>query len=173
VGFVTPSGYTLGVFDDVIITDDDGTAMTTPLAECMLTPLRPSGDVGGGTLTASTSPGVTTKWTCIDEDPASTSDYAYATAAGQGDYYDLDDPTSTPSSVHFLSVTAEATRSGTIANARMQIDSGGTTAESADLPLPASPSYAIVQNVWLTDPHTTSAWDSDGVNALKAGIKFT
>ena len=56
---------------------------------------------------------------------------------------------------------------------RAQIDSGGTIVDNGtDIALTQN-TYQTFQNIWETDPNTSAAWTSSGVNAAEFGVKLT
>lgn len=157
------SGSTLsyGYFDNIILDDADWIGKTY---------IQGLAVTGAGTTTQFT-PSAGANYACVDEIPVSTTDYISTNTNDHLDTYALANLTGTLGLIKSVSVNAYAIKEGsaTPQNLKLAMLSGSTTDLSAGKAIPTS--YAVLSNIWETDPDTSSAWDESGVNALEVGVK--
>jgi len=158
--------------DDVIVTDDDGGAMTTPLTEAYGFPIVPDGTISGNLTGVPPWVPTTDRYKNIDELPASQTDYNLAAAANDEDLYSLTAPAS-GATIHAVTVWAEAGRDGTITQAAIHTVSGASDTYGTAVTLPAAPSYGVISRVHTRNPDGDVAWTNASIAALQVGLKFT
>jgi len=155
--------------DDVIVTDSTTGRVVEHVAPVMVVDGVSSGNLTGVPVTGAN------RYQNVDEGGAngatSQTDYNQAVAVNDEDIYTLSDPP-TPTSVLCAVFWAEAARSGGITQAEIRVESGATTVSGPVEVLPAS-DYEANFYIRETDPDTAAAWTAAGLNAAKAGIKFT
>lgn len=168
-GFFGFNGIT-GYVDDLLITDDDGGAMTTPLAEAFGYPIFPDAVISGN-LTGVPIVGAN-RYQNIDEQPASQTDYNLAVAVNDEDLYSLTTP-ATPTTVYAVAIWAEAARDGAITQGSIRTVSGASDTYGTAYVLPAAPSYGTFPRVHARNPDGDVAWTLASITALQVGLKFT
>lgn len=111
-------------------------------------------------------------WQAVAKNSPDITSYTYATAVGQ--LQDFVVPVSTAPLSNVFSVLAKvyAQKSGSGAGtARVGLTSGGTTGESADIPL--GQGWGFYQQFFDKDPNTNANWTSAAYNALTARLNRT
>jgi hypothetical protein len=74
----------------------------------------------------------------------------------------------TPDSIHAVQVTMCARKDDAATReVRCRVKSGAASANGAPLALTAS--YVYYRDIFETDPNTSAAWTSGGVNAIQIG----
>jgi hypothetical protein len=157
----TTADHTL---DNLLILDSSDTWMAPPhVAQVKL----PSSVISGA-LTGSASTG-SARWENVD-DPAGTSDYNEAAAAGDGDLYGTT-TIETMGSVLAVIVCAEAERAGGITTLEPVVSQGGTTDYATAEGLPVA-GFGAVWSVWETNPDTAATWVSADAIDADIGARF-
>ena len=152
-------------FDDFWLCDAAGSTHNTFLGVARVRTLSPS---GAGTDTQMT-PSTGANYACIDEVPYSATDYVTG-AAGQRDTYAVADLPASPGSVLAVQAVAVAKQTGTGSiTLKNAVRSGGTVYTGTASTLPTADS--VVRTIYVTDPATSVAWTTSGVNALEAGAE--
>jgi hypothetical protein len=159
-----------GILDDLIITDDDGGTLLTPMPESYGFPIVPDGVVSGN-LTGVAVVGAN-RFQNIDELPPLITDYNLAAASGDEDLYSLTAPASGVT-IQCVSIWAEAARDGTITQAQLRTVSGASDTYGTAVVLPASPSYSVINRIHDRNPDGDVAWTNAAIAALQVGLKFT
>jgi hypothetical protein len=117
------------------------------------------------------SPSTGDNYACVEEVPASETDYVKVNAIGNIDTYAAGNLVGTVGSVKCVQVQALAISEGAPTPTRLQLvaRSGAVDYFSADILVPAT--SATLANIWETDPATAAAWTEGGVNAMEIGVK--
>jgi hypothetical protein len=125
---------------------------------------------GAGNSTQWT-PSTGNNWDCVDEIPASDTDYVSTNTNDQIDLYTLEDLTGSIASVKAVQVAARAQKEGspTPQQIALLVRTGSTDYASGDKALTTA--IAGHANIWNTNPNTSAAWASSEVNGLQIGIK--
>jgi hypothetical protein len=171
--FAVTTGVTnsfVGVTDDLIISDDDTGAMTSPFVECVCIVKVPDGVVSGN-LTGVPTTGAN-RYQNIDEQPVDQADYNEAAAANDEDLYDFAAGTGTPDTVVCVAVTANAGRDGTITGAQVHVVSGASDTYGSTVTLPAAPGFGTFGRYFKQNPDGPADWNGTSLGALQAGAKF-
>jgi hypothetical protein len=152
-------------FDDFIID-------TTTL------PLRPKAAIlvptGVGNSTQWTSSVSTPNWECLNEIPASDTDYVWTLSVNTIDTYNLSDLPSDVSAINTIQVYGRAKKKDILltnpSKIGLVIRTNSTDYVSSDKVLTTSFSY--LTESWSTNPSSTGvAWDATAVNSMQIGIK--
>jgi hypothetical protein len=158
---IEPQNY--AYWDDVVLDDADwpGVSKIAGLA------------IDGAGDTTEWDPSTGSNYQCVDEIPASDTDYVSTNTVDKVDVYSLADLPAEASIIKCVAVQARARKSGdsTPQNIAMVVrpPTGGTNYAGSDQALPTS--YLIFQDLWEQNPYTTSAWTPAEVNSMQAGIK--
>ena len=117
------------------------------------------------------SPSTGDNYACVEEVPASETDYVKVNAIGNIDTYAAGNLVGTVGSVKCVQVQALAISEGAPTPTRLQLvaRSGAVDYFSADILVPAT--SATLANIWETDPATAAPWTEGGVNAMEIGVK--
>jgi hypothetical protein len=147
--------------DDVYVTDS-----AARLGESRVAVLYPVADTADADWTPSAG---ADHYALVDETTVnSDSDYVASGSAGALDLYEVGDLPFTPESIHAVQVTMCARKDDAATReVRSKVKSGATSADGAVHAMAAS--YQYFRDIHETDPDTTAAWTSDGVNALQIG----
>lgn len=154
--------------DDIIINDDGGSAPdNTYPGRVRLFPLRPSG--AGSYTQWDASAG--SNYDCVNEVPASSSDYVYTTVDNEIDSYALDNLSGLPSGATFKSVivVAEALLDSGSKKLALGVRSGSTDSFGSDKTIGVS--YLPYYERFTTDPADSNPWTESDINALEVAIK--
>jgi hypothetical protein len=110
-------------------------------------------------------------YTCVDERPASDTDYISSNTSSHLDLYACSNLTGTIDTVKTVQVQARCAYEGSPTPTRIQLAlrSSSTNYFSASLVTPAAFGMPV-RNIWETDP-AGGAWDETKVNALEIGVK--
>lgn len=165
--FVGAGSGTTRYIDDLYVNDATGTAPNnTFYGPCRVYALAPTGPGTDTQFTASSG----ANWTCVDEQPASATDYVSAATIGTRDTYALADLPGSVSAVYGVRPTAIAKSSdGAAVNLKTAVRSAGTVYGGTITPLGATD--AAISTVRSVDPATAAAWTVAGVNAAEAGFE--
>jgi hypothetical protein len=95
-------------------------------------------------------------------------DYVASGTVGDLDLYDVSDLGVTPDSIQAVQVTLCARNDDAASReVRCRVKSGAAVANGASHALTAS--YLYYRDIFETDPNTSAAWTSSGVNAAQIG----
>jgi hypothetical protein len=157
----TDDGYVSGYVDDVVFDDS-----TWP-GDTRIQAIKATGDV----TTTEWTPSTGANWNCIDETPASSSDYVTVNANDKIDLYTLANLVGNISSVVCVQVQASAKYEGSPTPTKLALvaRSGGTNYTSSDITMTTALTEYV--NLWTQNPDGPAAWDETNVNALAIGIK--
>lgn len=164
-----PGGGNQIYIDDVIINDDGGSAPdNTWVGRVRLFPLRPNANGNYSQWDRSTG---SNNYECVDEVPASGTDYVYTATDDEIDSYNLAALSGLPSGAVFRSVivVAEALVDSGSKKLALGVRSGSTDSFGTDKSI--GPSYAPKYERFTTDPATAVAWTESGINAAEVAIK--
>lgn len=127
--------------------------------------------VTGAGATTQLTPSAGNNYACVDEIPASATDYVYSNTNNHIDTYVAGDLTGTIGTIKSVSVNACAIKEGAATPTNLQLVTrpGSTDRVSADVAIPTS--YAVLQAIWELNPDTSAAWVEAEVNATEIGIK--
>ena len=124
--------------------------------------------------------GNSTQWTpsaganfgCVDEVPPSDSDYVSTNTDGHLDLYTFSDLQGAVDAVKSVQVQARMLKEGspTPQKGQLAVRSGGANYVSGSKVLPIASPRAVC-NLWETNPATSAAWTTTGVNGAEFGIK--
>jgi hypothetical protein len=172
VGFIARSassgGNSFVAWDDIATNDTSGSYETSVPSDGAVLLLVPN----GAGATTQWAPSTGSNYTCVDEVPASSTDYVSTSSADQIDTYALANVPAQYNAVKLVQPVANAALAvagtGTL---RCVLRSGGTDyPDSADKSL--STSYAIIKgDVRYVDPADSAAWTITKANNLEAGVK--
>lgn len=125
---------------------------------------------GAGTTTGYT-PSTGSNYACVDEVPASDTDYIHTNTPDAIDSYATGNLTGDIGSVACVQVQVRAKYEGSpaVPNIAPLVRSGTTDYAGANQALTTA--YASYYNTLVTDPDTSAAWSESGVNALEIGVK--
>jgi len=158
-------GYQIfGYYDDFVL--DDAAWIGDSRIQAIV-PTGASGAAGHTNWTPSTAP----NWDCVEEVPASDTDYLTTNSTGVLDTYTASDITADANTINCIQVQARCAKEGepTPQHIAMTVRSNGTDEDSASLSLPASPRSVFA--IWETDPgNGDAAWTPTTINALEIGV---
>jgi hypothetical protein len=148
--------------DDVVLDDANWIGQTF---------IQPLVVTGAGNSTQ-WSPSSGSNYTCVDERPASDSDFVSTDSVDQLDLFTASDLAGDIEAIKCVQVVARAVQEGapTPQNVQLAVRSGGSNYFSGDKAVPLT-TPADLFHIWETDPDTASAWTESGVNALEIGVK--
>lgn len=121
------------------------------------------------------SPSSGSNWDCVEEIPASLSNYIKEDTADQLDLYTMADPAFTPAlgTVKNLSVCALNKMSGAPAanKVKLALRTNSTDYTSAAKTPGTDTVPTRSQEIWSTNPNTSAAWTESDLDSLEAGVK--
>lgn len=171
VAWLRPASGAFDIYlDDVIITDDDGGMVLTPLPEAYGQPLVPT-EVVSGNLTGVPATG-TGRYANVANLPWDPSQYNEAAAPGDEDLYQMGGYVDMGGDILAVAVCANAYRQGLITQAELQVVSGGVGSYGAPEALAATPGTTTWCRYFGEDP-AGGAWTPASINALQAGVRFS
>jgi hypothetical protein len=152
--------------DDVVF--DDATGEDHWIGQTFIQPLVLTG-AGNSTQW---SPSSGSNYTCVDERPASDSDFVSTDSVDQLDLYTASDLSGDIEAIKCVQLVARTVQEGTPTpqNIQLAIRSGGSNYFSGDKAVPLTTPEDLF-HIWETDPDTASAWTESGVNAIEIGVK--
>lgn len=161
IGFY-PYAYTC-YYDDIVIDDADWIGQT------YIEGIVPS---GAGTTTQ-WDPSTGSNYACVDELPASDTDYISTNTTNEIDTYAMGNLTSEIGTIKCIQVRARSLYEGapTPTHQQLVVRSGGTDYFSADKDVGTT--AAGIFHIWETNPADDAAWEEADVNAIEAGVKAT
>jgi hypothetical protein len=150
-------------YDDIYVTDT-----ATRLGESRVETLRPSSD---SVITWTPDTGANNYGRVSDSVVDGDSSYVQTSTVGNRDLYGITALSSTPATIFAVNTVmfAEKTDS-TTRTLQATVKSGGTDSLATAVNLSAS--YQRYDYILMTDPHTSAAWTSSGVNNLLIGPKL-
>ena len=147
--------------DDIIVSD------TTWLGNVYITGLVPKS--AGDSTTWDPSTG--SNYTCVDEVPASDTDYISTNTADETDLYNIDSLTGTIGSVLAVELCIRAAYEGTPTPTKIKhaVKIGGTEYYGSDI----SPTLSFLDYFYLWDqnPNTSDDWSNTNITDLQIGVK--
>jgi hypothetical protein len=150
-------------YDDLYVRDD-----LTALGPSRVDTLRPSADTAQKDWTPSTG---SDNYAMVDDDSYDDTTYVSAATVGDKDLYDFGALAFDPETIHAVQALYTASKDDVTARTvRSTIVSGATTANGATV-APGDTGFTVYTDIYETDPATSAAWDTAGVNALQAGIE--
>jgi len=175
--FATAVGWVLGPqvsayqIDDLYLCDSTGSRNNTFLGDVKVALLKPNGAGSSTQWTIGGSSPAPTNWESVDEvtnDDDTTQ--VNSSTVGQKDLYAMENLGSTAGSVKAVAVTYRVKKddAGT-RTVKSKVKHSGSEANGANFN--PSTSYAYQQDVFETNPSTTSPWTPTEVNAMEAGIE--
>lgn len=136
--------------------------------ERKVTTRRPSSD---NSVALSRSSG-SNNYALVNEVTADDTSYVYASTSPLTDLYGMPSmPANVASTAALRVVSRQSKTDAGTATSRIELKSGATTAESADINPGTSPGY--YWKIWETDPNTGSGWTPSNAGAALPGIKRT
>lgn len=173
VWFGNPLNYTnnyealTAYYDDIAINDTSGAVNNSWIGQGGIRLAFVDGN--SAAHVPDMTPSVGSNWSCVDERPASDTDYVSDATVDAYDLYTLDTSSmpaaGTVSAVRWIA-RAKVDVDG--ANITPVIRSGVTTEQQADIPL--STSYVVKSLIMEVDPIDDAAWTVAKVNALEIGM---
>jgi hypothetical protein len=153
--------FTTPTIDDVYVTNT-----STRLGESRVAVLYPNADTADADWAPSTG---VDHFATVDETTVNgDTDYVASGTAGDLDLYEVTDLGVTPDSIQAVQVTMCARKDDAATReVRSRIKSGAATANGAPHALTAN--YVYYRDIFETDPDTSMAWTSGGVNATQIG----
>lgn len=151
-----------GYLDDVVLDD------ASWIGDTRIQKLQPTGNGSNSNWTPSTGD----RWDCVDEIPASDTDYLTTNSNDVIDTYEASNLSGAVTTVRCVQIQARAVKEGspTPQNLKLAIRSNGGDYLSANKAVPAS--IKSLFNIWETDPGRSDiAWTPTNVDALEIGIK--
>lgn len=152
-------------FDDAYTTDT-----STSLGERKIETLRPNADTAQKDFTRSAG---SDNFALVDDTTSNgDTDYVQGSTVGNLDRYTTAGLSTTPSAIDAVQLTAFALKTdATTRNIALHARSGSTDSDGSNYALAAS--YTKFDRILETDPATSAAWTSTGVNSLQFGPKVT
>jgi hypothetical protein len=132
-------------------------------------PILPTTD---SSITSTSSGGGAGTYANVDEDPVSTADYNEWTAAGT-DRYGASNLPASPGEVKCVRVLAHMTGEGTIIQARTVVHHSGSTGSGTYQGLSTGGTYAVIADIFETNPSTGIAWTGAEVDAMEIGAQVS
>lgn len=151
-----------GAYYDDIIVDDAAWIGNTKIQAIVPT--------GAGTTTDWT-PSTGSNYACVDEKPASDTDYVSTNTSNHVDTYAMGNMSGTVGLVKSVKAQCRTKYEGTPTPTKLKlvIRSGGTDYVGADHTVTTA--YSFFYDLWNLDPADSAAWTDTKVNALEAGVK--
>lgn len=152
-------------FDDTYTTDT-----SSSLGERRVETLRPAADTAQKDFARSAG---ADNFALVDETTTNgDTDYVQGSTVGNLDRYSIGALSSTPSAISAVQLTAFALKTDAATrNIALHCRSGATDSDGPNYALAAS--YGKFDRILETDPATSAAWTSTGVNSLLIGPKVT
>jgi hypothetical protein len=157
------------LFDDFVIWDTTGSIANSWLGDVRVDTLMPNGNGDSSQFTGSDG-NSTDNYALVDAASPNGTDYVQSDTVGHQDLYALGNLSHTPASIYGVVATAAALKDD--AGARemtLECKSSSTTSSSAAKTLTTS--RARYTHTFETDPATSAAWTSSGVNAAQVGVE--
>lgn len=150
------------VIDDVVLYANDDF-----LGSHRIQTLRPDGAGNSSDWT----PSAGTRHEAVDEQvPDDDTTYVSESTLNDSDLYTVDDPASSPQTVHAVVVNNVSRATGTTPKAiRAQVRHGSTTGNGSAVNIPDDSAYHLNQTAFTQNPDTASAWTADDLSDLEIG----
>jgi len=150
--------------DDVYVTDGD------VLGDSRVLPLRPDGD---GNSTQFTPDSGGSNFSQVNEtEPDDDTSFVESGTLNDLDLYTLEDPVSTPATVHAVRSVVRARKTDTDPlSLTHTVRTGGSNFSGDESALGTD--YAVFENIWEQNPNTTAAWQGSELTDLELGYEVT
>jgi hypothetical protein len=150
-----------GYIDDFVVDD------ASWIGDTRIVGIAPSGSGASAQWTPSTG----SNYACVDEIPASDTDYVATNSVDQLDTYAVGDLGAAVDTVKCVQVQARCVKEGapTPTNLKLATRISGTDYLSANKAVGTT--AAALCNLWETSPATSAAWTLDEVNGCEIGFK--
>lgn len=157
-------------FDDWYVLDGAGSANNDFLGNRKVVALFPNSDVGGyQDFTCSSG---SDHYALVDDNPVNDdTDYVESSTSGHKDLWDYPSLSGTGSTISGLQVNSMVKESDANPFTFNTLIKSGTTEDAGTGEAIGSTSYKVLRRISETDPNTSSAWTTSGVNAAQFGIK--
>lgn len=161
------------VYDDVYVAND-ASAYDDPFGDVKIATLLPNADTAQADWAVT---GAASGFDAIDDALGTNGDgdttYISDTTLNNKSEFDMEDLAESPDSIAAIQINTRASKTdtGTIEYTHY-VDSSGTESSGTAV-APANGTYALVSDVFETDPNTAAAWTEAGVNAVKLGVEIT
>ncbi len=164
LGAAGSGNYGYAYYDDFIVDDADWIGNTKIQA------ILPNA-AGSSTQW---DPSAGNNYDCVDERPASDTDYVSTNTVDEIDLYAASNLSGSIGSVKCVQLQARCAYEGSPTPTHLQLGlrSGGANYFSADKTPPASFGQSVYA-LWYTNPADSEAWEEADVNALEIGFKAT
>lgn len=149
--------------DDVVVDDADYPGNTRIQA------IVPT---GAGTTTQ-WDPSTGNNYACVDERPASDTDYVSTNTTDEIDTYAMGDLSGAVSVVKCLQIQARIAYEGSPTPTHIQLGCRSNGADYFDGDISPTSGFATVAKILETDPDTETAWLAEAVDSSEFGVKAT
>ena len=153
--------------DDWHVWDSTGSICNTFTTETRIDALYPN---AAGDVTQFT-PSTGSNWDCVNENPASTTDYVSNATAGNQDLYQFTDLPHTPVNIYGVLRSALASKDDAGARSLKLLAKSGSTVNTGSAVALNFGSWARQYDVLEADPNTSAAWTPAGVNSAQFGVQ--
>lgn len=156
--------------DDFYICDTSGSVANDFLGEVRVKTIRPTTE---GTNSAWTPLSGTDNALMVDETSQDgDTTYVYSDTINARDTYVIADMPATGGAIYGVAVNVMARKEGDVSRKiKPVVKSGATYSLGSEVTL--STAYTNTQQVYTTDPNTSTAWTESTVNAMEAGVDLT
>lgn len=157
--------------DDLYVLDDTGGSFNTFLGDVFVTTLRPTADSSPNDFTPSSG---IDNYAMVDDTggPDDDSTYVESDVVNATDFYDVEDLTLSPTTVHAVATTATWKKDdGGARTSSTKIRSNGTVNTGSAFTLDTS--YDKHQDIFTVDPDGGGAWSETSVNNVEIGHEVT
>jgi hypothetical protein len=159
--------YPMVTIDDVYVLNSTGSSNNTFLGECQILTSLPASD---GSNTGLTPNSGTAHFSRVNEsDPNSDTSYVSANTAGATDTYHFA-PVSASGAVAGVQIVMTARRDATGTRAVAGVTKSGATTDVGS-PIVLNSSYRMARQIEETDPGTSAAWTTSGINSAQFGVR--
>jgi hypothetical protein len=158
-----------GQFDDFYVCNEQSGTNNDFLGDVVVQTVFPSGNGATSNLVGSDG-NSTDNYLLVDETAPNTSDYNGSATVDQKDTYAMGNTSGTPTSIRAVRLNAYAAKSDAGSRSfALVVRSGGTEADSSDIPL--STTFQYYGTIFLLDPTDSNAWSQAKVDGIEAGFK--
>lgn len=149
--------------DDFYVTDG------ASLGERRIVACRPSADTASADWTPNSG---SAHFSRVNEVLADgDTSYVASSTVGHKDLYDVDNLPTSPTTIDGVRIITAARKDDAASRTyRQLLKSSSTTANGADVGVNAN--YTMAESQFLTDPATSAAWTTSGVNAMQIGLEL-
>ncbi len=138
------------------------------LGDCRIDLIYPT---GAGNYTQWT-PSAGANWQCVDERPASESDYVYTSTVGQKDSYAFADLPTGGGTIYGVAVNMYAAKTGSTTRGVTPFTRLGSTDYNGNEAL-LTTGAAFFSHIYENNPATGTNWQESEVNAAQFGVNLT